>query len=110
MVYDSIFSTKAQVLAPYQLDRTDLADILDLADDCLERHNDAWARFVATGDHEAFLQAMNAKQDRADLLAQLGEVGDECRSQPMSPKNNPPQAADRWQAKAINEAGAGVAV
>jgi len=55
---------------PYQ-QNSERADILTLADDCLERHNDAWARFVATGDHEAFLQAMNAKADRDDLLKQV---------------------------------------
>jgi len=67
----SIARIASQVkLEPYQ-PNTDRADILAMADDCLERHNDAWARFVATGDDAAYIAAMAAKQDREALLAQV---------------------------------------
>jgi len=47
-------------------------EILELADHALQEYRGTWARFVASGSHEAFLAAMAAKQDREALLAQVG--------------------------------------
>jgi hypothetical protein len=51
------------------------ADLLRMADDCLQRHRDCWALWLVSGDHAMFLQALNYQRDREQLLGQLGEVG-----------------------------------
>jgi len=55
----------------YQL-HSERAEILELADGCLERFNRYWAAWIISGDDGAFRQAMNAQQDRKQLLAQMG--------------------------------------
>lgn len=70
---DSIAQDVSKVkIELYQENR---ADLLELADHALQEYRTAWANFVATGSHEAFLAAMAAQQDRADLLGEVGEVG-----------------------------------
>jgi hypothetical protein len=71
MTYDTIFSAEMQVLALYQFDRIDLVDILTLADFALQEFNRHWASWIATGDDMAYIAALAARQDRADLLAQV---------------------------------------
>jgi len=57
---------------PYQLNSSDRAEVLALADDCLERHNRARARFIVTGDPQALAQALALADDRLALLAEIG--------------------------------------
>lgn len=70
----SVLASIAQNSISVKKDFNNRNELLALADDCLERHRDAWARWLVSGDHQAFLQAMAAQQDRAQLLAQAGEV------------------------------------
>ena len=63
----SIAQSLTEVKPEYQCDR---AELLALADRCLEEHNAARARFLAVGDDAAYIAAMAAKQDREQLLGQ----------------------------------------
>lgn len=71
MTHYNRFSTEMQVFALYQ-SNSDRAELLALADHCLEEHNAAWALWLATGSHEAFLAALAAKRDREALLGEVG--------------------------------------
>jgi L-amino acid N-acyltransferase YncA len=56
---------------PYQ-SNTGRADILALADHALQEFNRHWAAWIVTGDNTSYRLAVAARQDRADLLAQVG--------------------------------------
>ena len=75
MTHGTTFSTETQVLVPSQVN-SERADILALADACLEEHNTAWATFIATGNDAAYIAALAARQDREALLAQVGGEDD----------------------------------
>jgi hypothetical protein len=47
-------------------------ELLALADHALEQFNRYWASWIVTGDNTAYRLALAARQDRADLLAQVG--------------------------------------
>lgn len=62
----------AQIVSQVKPDLNNRSELLELADHALREFNEHWAAWIATGDSTAYRLALAAKQDRADLLVQMG--------------------------------------